>query len=146
MPVLVRAGAIVPTQPATPFTGPGPPPAVELTAFPGAHGRFALYDDQGTGFGYQRGRFSRTPIEQRRRGRRLTLTIGAARGRFPGRPLARTWQVRALDVARPRTVRVDGRRRRWSYDRATRTLTLSTGRVPTGRPVAITLVAGDRRA
>lgn len=138
MPVLVRAGAVIPTQPYVPYTRAAPPATVILSAFPGGRGRFALYDDQGVGFGYQRGLDTWTPISQRRRGRRFSVTIGAARGHFPGDLQARTWQLRVIGVRRPRVVRVDGRRRRWSYDAATRTVTVSTGRVLTNRPVKVT--------
>src|SRR5437868_2094916 len=99
MPVLVRAGAIVPTQRYRPFTPPAPPKALTITAFPGASGSFRLYDDRGLGFGYVRGRFAWTQISQVRHGRRTTLKIGALRGSFPGAPRARSWTVRLLGVA-----------------------------------------------
>ena len=138
MPVLVRAGAIVPTRPYTPFTPPGPARALTITAFPGAAGNFRLYDDQGVGFGYMRGRFAWTRISQMRRGGRTTLTIAALRGSFPGAPRARSWTVRLLGVARPHVVRVAGRIvRRWAYDAGARVLTITAGRRVTDRPVTI---------
>ena len=138
MPVFVRAGAIIPTQPYAPYTSPSPPRTVVLTAFPGASGRFLLYDDEGVGFGYQRALYTRTPILQRRNGGCFSLTIGAAVGHFPGAPRVRVWEARVLDVGRPRTVRVDGRVVQWGYDAASRTLTISTGEVATNRQVTIT--------
>jgi hypothetical protein len=147
MPVLVRAGAIVPTQPPVPYTQPAPSPTLILTAFPGADGRFTLYDDQGAGFGYAHGAYTRTPIFHTQRGGRATLTIGAARGGFPGAPGRRAWQVRFAGVAHPSSVRVDGGAERltrsgatagWSYDRDSRTLTVNIGAASTRRPVTIT--------
>ena len=137
MPVLVRAGAIVPTEPYAPFTPPTPQKTLIVTAYPGAHGTFALYDDQGVGFGYTRGQYTRTPISHTERGGHSTLTIGAAVGRFPGALRRRTWVVSLVGIRRPRVVRVDGRPRRWSYHRASRTLTVSTGPVPTDRAVSV---------
>jgi alpha-glucosidase (family GH31 glycosyl hydrolase) len=138
MPVLVRAGAIVPTQPSAPFTPPGPAKALTITAFPGASGSFRLYDDQGVGFGYLRGRFAWTRISQVRHGGRTTLTIEALRGSFPAAPRARSWTVRLLGVARPRVVRVGGRIvGRWAYDATAHALTISTGRMATDQPVTI---------
>jgi hypothetical protein len=140
MPVLVRAGAIVPTQPYRPFTPPGPPRALTITAFPGARRSFRLYDDQGLGFGYARGLFAWTQISQARHRGRITLTIGALRGSFPGAPRARSWTVRLLEVARPRVVRVGGRIvRGWRYDTSGRALTIATGRRTSDR--ALTIVA-----
>jgi len=137
MPVLVRAGTIIATQPYAPYTPPGPPRTVILTAFPGARGRFLLYDDQGLGFGYTRRLYSLTPISQRRRGGLFTLTVGAAKGHFPGAPRARAWQIRVLGVGRPRIVLVDGRAHPWSYDAAGRTLTVDTGPLATSQQVTI---------
>jgi alpha-glucosidase (family GH31 glycosyl hydrolase) len=138
MPVLVRAGAIIPTQPYVPYTHAGPPTNVILSAFPGRRGRFRLYDDHGSGFGYQHGLYTWTPISQRRYGKHLSVTIGAARAHFRGAPRVRAWTLRVIGVSRPKVVRVDGRRRRWSYDAASRTAIVSTGSVPTNRAVTVT--------
>jgi alpha-glucosidase (family GH31 glycosyl hydrolase) len=140
MPVLVRAGAIIPTQPYAPFTSPGPARTLTLTAFPGSSGRFRLYDDQGVGFGYRHGRFSWTTISQRRRGGRVGLTIGRAVGHFAGALRKCTWRVALVGVKRPHAVRVAGRRLRgWHYVAATRTLTVGTGAVSTRRALTITV-------
>jgi hypothetical protein len=138
MPVLVRAGAIIPTQSDVAYTREASPASLTVSAFPGGRGRFALYDDQGSGFGYQRGLDTWTTISQHRRGRRFAVTIGAARGHFPGAPKRRTWRVRVIGVRRPRSVRVNGRRRPWSYDAAAHAVTVSTGRVPTNHAVTVT--------
>ncbi len=120
MPVLVRAGAIVPTQAYGPFTPAGPPSKVILTVYAGAQGRFDLYDDQGLGYGYTRGAFTWTPIVHTERRRGATITIGPARGRFPGAPPRRSWEVRLVGVSG-------------------RTTTVDTGPKPTDRAVTVTL-------
>jgi len=142
MPVLVRAGAIIPTEPYAPFTSPAPQKTLTLTAYPGAHGSFDLYDDQGVGFGYTHKSYTWTTISHAERAGRSTLTIGAARGGFPGALKRRAWQVRLLWIRRPRVVRIDGRALhagQWSYDPASGTVTVNTGPVPTDR--AVTIVA-----
>jgi alpha-glucosidase (family GH31 glycosyl hydrolase) len=145
MPVLVRAGSVLVTQPYAPYTPPGPNPNLILTAYPGARGAFTLYDDQGTGFGYQRGEDSFTQIGQRRHGRRAVVTIGAAKGSFPGRLARRSWQVVFEQVPAPRRVTLMVGRRtvrlsqsRWRYVAATRTLTVGTGAVSTSKRVVVT--------
>jgi alpha-D-xyloside xylohydrolase len=120
MPVLVRAGSIVPTQPDVPFTTPGPSRKLILTVYSGGTGRFDLYDDQGAGFGYTRGAFTWTPIVHTERHGVTTITIGPARGRFPGAARTRSWEVRLVG-ARGRTT------------------TLDTGAVPAHRKVTLTL-------
>jgi alpha-glucosidase (family GH31 glycosyl hydrolase) len=91
MPVLVRAGAIIPT---------GDPDHLTLTVHRGTTGTFTLYEDEGRGFGYERGRFARTKITHRAN----TLTIAAARGTFPGRPRRREWTVRFVGAKGTATV------------------------------------------
>src|SRR4051812_25101827 len=55
MPVYVRAGGIVPTQPDVPTTAVAPPRSVILTAYAGT-GSTRLYDDAGDGLEYLKGR------------------------------------------------------------------------------------------
>jgi alpha-glucosidase (family GH31 glycosyl hydrolase) len=141
MPVLVKAGRIVPTQPYAPHTIPGPNPSLIVTAFPGGQGRFSLYDDQGVEFGYQHGAFTRTEIVHRQRGRVSSLTIDPARGSFPGALGRRAWTVQLIGVGLPARVTVDGRRAPFSYAAAGRTVTVQTGPRSTRRPVTVTAIA-----
>jgi alpha-glucosidase (family GH31 glycosyl hydrolase) len=139
MPVLVRAGAVIPTEPYQPYTPPSPQRSLLLTVFPGSGGTFALYDDQGTGFRYLHHAYAFTQIVHAVHGRRSTVTIRPMSGSFPGIRRRRSWELLFMDVRRPRTVRVDGHAHRFSYDSATRTVTLSTGWMRTDRAVAIAL-------
>ncbi len=139
MPVLVRAGAVVVTDPSGKRAAPAPA-LLRIDAFRGSRGRFALYEDAGEGYAFERGQAMRTTITQRRSGRRTTVTIGRARGRFAGAPSRRSWEIRLRDVARPRAVRVDGRRlatSAFSYEAASRTLVVRTGARSTRRDVSI---------
>jgi hypothetical protein len=142
MPVFASAGAVVVTQPEVSHTPPGPASALIATAYPGGRGAFALYDDQGVGFGYQRRAFTRTPLVHVQRGGRSELTIGPARGAFVGALSARAWELRFPGVPAPRRVTINGRSLKrmpiasglgWSYDTAARTLHVLTGQAPTGR-------------
>jgi alpha-D-xyloside xylohydrolase len=143
MPVLVPAGSIIPTQAYAPFTPPGPPRSLILTAYPGVHGSFTLYDDAGLGFGYARHAYARTTITQTRSRGRTLVSIGPARGGFAGALRSRSWQVQLLDVNRPHRVRATQHERsvrlRWTYAAASRTLIVTTGAVPTRR--ALELIA-----
>ena len=131
MPVFVRAGGVVPLQPEVATTAVSPPRALILTAFAG-NGKTTLFDDAGDGLD---ARSATTAIRQRGR----TLTIGAMRGRFAGRPPRRSWEVRWVGVRKPARVTIDGRRtRRFAYDAAKRTLTVTTAPRSTRRPVVIT--------
>ena len=68
MPALVRAGAVIPTEPYQAFTSARPQRQLILTAYGGGQGSFRLYDDQGTGFAYTGRQYSWTPIVHSQRG------------------------------------------------------------------------------
>jgi hypothetical protein len=145
-PVFVRAGAIVPTQPpglATTTAGPQDP--LVLTTWGGGRDSFDLYDDQGQGLAYRSGAYTTTHIaSDTATARCSSLTIGPARGSFPGAPRTRSWQVRFVGVAEPLRVTVGGRalgRSRWTYDTATRTLTIATPELPTRSAASVAATA-----
>jgi alpha-D-xyloside xylohydrolase len=82
MPLHVRAGSIVPFGPHLQHTGEKPADPVELRVYPGADGRFELYEDEGEGYAYEKGVSATIPIEWSEA--RQALRIGARRGSFPG--------------------------------------------------------------
>ena len=139
MPVFVRAGAVVPTQPPVATTPAAPPSSLVLTLRPG-NGATTLYDDEGDGLGYEQGRIRRTPIVQRRARGKTTLTIGPGHGRLESQPVARSYEVRLVGVPRPRRVTLRGRRTtRWSYDAESRTVVLTTPPLSPARAVRVVI-------
>jgi alpha-glucosidase (family GH31 glycosyl hydrolase) len=138
MPVFVRAGGIVPTQPELATTEAAPSKSLILTAYSG-DGSARLYDDAGDGLAYLTGKGAWTTIVQRRARRVSRVTIGPLKGSFAGKPATRAWELRLVGVAKPRRVTTAGRAtKRWRYDAPTRTLTVPTGARPTRRPLTIT--------
>ncbi len=140
IPVLVRAGSVLPSHAVGVGAGLTPTKRMVLTAYPGRRGSGRLYDDAGAGFAYERGAFTRTSFTQKRRGSAVTLRIGRARGDFKQAVRARTWDLSVLGVDRPETVRVGGQRvRSWSYDAKARSVRLVLKRVPSRRGVTVRL-------
>jgi alpha-glucosidase (family GH31 glycosyl hydrolase) len=134
MPVFARAGAIVPKQPYRAEGDVTPPSRLVLDVYTGARGAFTLYEDEGDGLAFKRGRSARTRLSQSPG----AVTIGAARGSYTGKPAARAYTLRLHGVRkRPRSVTVGGRARRFAYDAATKTLTVDTPRLPTSRPAVV---------
>ena len=86
MPVFVKAGGIVPEQAPMDHVGARPDAPLTLRVYPGEDGQFTLYQDAGTGTGYQRGQYSLTPITSESRGPVTSVTIHASRGSYPGSP------------------------------------------------------------
>jgi hypothetical protein len=133
MPVFVRAGAVLPTQPAVAHSAAAPRDHLVLTVFGRHAGSGRLYDDAGTGFGYQHGAFSRTRFRHTTNERGPRLRIGAAAGDFPAALTERAWTLRFRNTDRPRAVTVAGHRLKWHYDAKTRTLTVRTAELSTTR-------------
>jgi alpha-glucosidase (family GH31 glycosyl hydrolase) len=147
MPVFVKAGGIVPLQPASGHAQAAGSAPLTLRVFAGADGSYSMYDDAGQGLGYQHGQSAQTPITYVGKAGQdsSTVHIGPARGSYPGAPASRSYTVDLVDVSSPRSVLVDGRplpASGWTYDPATRTLQVALLATPTRRAVTVTQVGG----
>lgn len=82
MPVLVKAGSILPFGPELQYTAEKPAEKMTLFVYTGADGAFNLYEDEGTNYEYEKGAFAFIPITYNDAAH--TLTIGARKGAFRG--------------------------------------------------------------
>jgi alpha-D-xyloside xylohydrolase len=98
IPVHVRAGAIVPFGPAIQYTTEKPADPLTVLVYAGTNGAFALYEDDGLSYGYERGEAARIAFRWDDQAR--TLTIGAREGSFTGMLETRTMNI--VLVARAR--------------------------------------------
>lgn len=91
IPLYIRAGSIIPVGPEIEYTSEKQPENITLYIYEGRDGRFTLYEDEATNYGYEAGRYARIPFawDEARR----TLTIGAREGEFPGMLRERTFTV-----------------------------------------------------
>ncbi|MCF7220381.1 glycoside hydrolase family 31 protein [Marilutibacter chinensis] len=110
-PLFVRAGSIVPLGPLVQHVDEKPDAPYEVRIYPGADGRFTLYDDDGETYAYENGEYATVALawDDARR----ALRIGARKGSFPGMVGQRTLNVRLMpsapgDRAQIRTVRFHG--------------------------------------
>jgi alpha-D-xyloside xylohydrolase len=92
MPLYVRAGSIVPVGPDIQYTSEKPGAPITLLVFTGADGDFALYEDDGVSYQYEKGQFSYIPM--RYDAAKSRLTIGARTGSYTGMPEERTFRIR----------------------------------------------------
>ena len=99
IPVFARAGSILPVGPELQYTDEKPADPITLMVYAGADGRFSLYEDDGTSYGYERGQFARIPLRWDERNR--TLIIGRREGSFPGMLARRSFQVVFVSPGRP---------------------------------------------
>jgi alpha-D-xyloside xylohydrolase len=91
MPLLVRAGAIVPMGPVMQYVDEHPDAPITLRVYTGADGRFTLYEDDGVSNGYTRGEASRIPVSYDDKTR--TVTIGQRSGSYKGMVGKRVFKV-----------------------------------------------------
>ena len=91
LPLYVRAGSIVPLGQVVQYAMEKPADPIELRVYRGADGRFTLYEDEGDGYNYEKGKYATIPFEWNEA--RQTLTIGKRSGKFPGMLTERTFHV-----------------------------------------------------
>ncbi len=91
MPLLVKAGAILPMGPVMQYVDEKPDAPITLHVYTGADGKFSLYEDDGVSNAYTRGEFSRIPLSfDNKTG---TVTIGARVGQYKGMVAKREFRV-----------------------------------------------------
>jgi alpha-D-xyloside xylohydrolase len=91
IPLYVRAGSILPLGPEIEYASEKAEGPIELRIYRGADGEFALYQDSGDSYDYEKGLHSIIPIhwsESRR-----TLTIGDREGNYPDMPAAMEFRI-----------------------------------------------------
>jgi alpha-glucosidase/alpha-D-xyloside xylohydrolase len=76
MPLLVRAGAIVPTGPVKQYADEPSSEPVTLNIYPGADGAFTFYDDDGVSFANEHGDFEEIAMRWDDGSKTLTLRRG----------------------------------------------------------------------
>jgi alpha-D-xyloside xylohydrolase len=82
IPLLVRAGSIIPLGPVQQYTGEDRSGELELRIYPGADGTFTLYEDEGVNYAYENG--ARATISFRWDDGLHALSIGKRKGAYPG--------------------------------------------------------------
>jgi alpha-D-xyloside xylohydrolase len=91
IPLPVRAGSIVPMGPFVQYAAEKPADPVELRVYPGADGRFTLYEDENDNFNYEKGNYATLDFTWENSAKRLTLSD--RKGAFPGMLQKRSFHV-----------------------------------------------------
>jgi alpha-D-xyloside xylohydrolase len=97
IPVYAREGAILPLGPELQYTGEKPADPLTLFIFEGKDGKFTLYEDEGTTYGYEKGAFA--GIEFTWDNANKKLSVGKIQGDFPGLVKERTIEVKLITKA-----------------------------------------------
>ena len=100
IPVFVPEGAILPVGPDMEWSDEKTPDIIHLYIYGGRDGHFELYEDEGTNYNYERGRYSTIDIRYDDAAR--TLTIAPRRGTFPGMLKNRKFNVVLITADAPK--------------------------------------------
>jgi alpha-D-xyloside xylohydrolase len=82
LPLYVRAGAILPFGPSVQFATEKKWDHLEIRIYPGADGKFTLYEDENDNYDYERGAYSTVTFSWD--DAKKVLTISDRKGSFPG--------------------------------------------------------------
>ena len=82
IPVFVREGAIIPFGPEMEWSDEKPAELINLYVYAGQDGQFQLYEDEGTNYNYEKGKYATIDITYDDAAR--TITFGARKGQFAG--------------------------------------------------------------
>ena len=82
IPVFVREGAIIPFGPEMEWSDEKPAELINLYIYAGQKGEFQLYEDEGTNYNYEKGKYATIDITYDNATR--TVSFGARKGQFQG--------------------------------------------------------------
>jgi alpha-D-xyloside xylohydrolase len=102
IPVFVREGSIIPYGPEMQYTGERPADDITLYVYAGRNAQFQLYEDEGTNYNYEKGRYATIDIRYDDASR--TLTIDRQNGRYDGMPKQRQFSIVLVTPDSPRAL------------------------------------------
>ncbi len=91
MPLYVRAGSVVPIGPDMQYSDEKSADVIDVYVYMGDDGHFALYEDEGVNYNYEKGLYS--VIDFRYDDAARTLTVGDRKGEFPGMLRERIFRI-----------------------------------------------------
>lgn len=91
MPLYVKEGSIIPVGPEIQHTAEKSADPVTLYVYTGKNASFNLYEDEGTNYNYEKGKFSNIPISYNEASK--SITIGKRTGDYTGMPAQRTLNI-----------------------------------------------------
>jgi alpha-D-xyloside xylohydrolase len=95
IPLYVKAGSILPVAQAVQFAEEKKWDDLQLRIYPGANGKFVLYEDENDGYNYEKGIYSTITFDWN--DKKKTLAINARNGSFPGMLNSRKFSVTIVD-------------------------------------------------
>jgi alpha-D-xyloside xylohydrolase len=98
IPLYVKAGAILPLAPGVQYAEQKKWDNLELRIYPGANGKFVLYEDENDNYNYEKGIYAIIVFEWDDKNK--TLTIHDVKGSFPGMLVTRKFNVTVVGAGK----------------------------------------------
>ncbi len=148
LPLLVRAGAIIPLRDYAPSVLRGNNATLTLDVYPEgapAVSQFTLYEDDGTSNDYLTNGFATTRLTCAVSEELVRLSQEPIQGNYVGRLEQRRWIIEMHLATSPAAVTLNGRPVRWHYDPSARLLRLTwEANTTQGNEVLVTKARGRR--
>ena len=105
IPVFVPEGAILPVGPEMEWSDQKKAELIDLYVYAGKDGSYTLYEDEGTNYNYEKGKYA--TIDFQYNDAQKTVTIGARKGSFDGMLQKRRFNVVLVNAAKGQGVSLD---------------------------------------
>ena len=105
IPVFVREGAIIPFGPQMEWSDEKQPELIDIYVYAGQNGMFQLYEDEGTNYNYEQGKYATIDISYDDATR--TVSFSDRKGQFPGMLKQRRFNVVLITKDAPRPLNLD---------------------------------------
>lgn len=112
--IYVKAGSVIPMYDTTVRRLNKNDEKIILTVFPGADGKFDVYEDAGNDKSYAT-EYAITPVSAKYLSDRQEIIVGSRKGCYKNMPDKRSMMVKLLCVNAPISVTVDGKNSEWEY-------------------------------
>ena len=105
IPVFVREGAIIPFGPDMEWSDEKPAELINLYIYAGQDGTFQLYEDEGTNYNYEKGKYATIDITYDDASK--TVSFSARKGQFPGMLKNRRFNVVLITKDHPKPLNLE---------------------------------------
>ena len=105
IPVFVREGAIIPFGPEMEWSDEKPAELINLYVYAGQNGCFQLYEDEGTNYNYEKGKYATIDITYDDATK--TVSFSARKGQFPGMLKNRRFNVVLITKDAPKPLNLE---------------------------------------
>ena len=105
IPVFVREGAIIPFGPEMEWSDEKPAELINLYVYAGQNGSFQLYEDEGTNYNYEKGKYATIDITYDDASKMVSFS--ARKGQFPGMLKNRRFNVVLISKDAPKPLNLE---------------------------------------